>query len=104
MCRAWNVAAADAVENTPTASDIPTLIFAGEFDPTTPPDWGRRLLAQMPNATFVQMPGLSHGASFNRCGGMMAVGFIRDPAAPADVVCANRMRGADFGLSAAPAT
>jgi len=101
MCRAWTVTAADPVENTPVASDIPTLIFAGEFDPTTPPDWGRRLLARMPNATFVQMPGLSHGASFNRCGGMMAVSFIRDPAAAPDVVCANRMRGADFGLSAA---
>lgn len=100
MCRAWTVTAADPVENTPVASDIPTLIFAGEFDPTTPPDWGRRLLARMPNATFVQMPGLSHGASFNRCGGLMAVSFIRDPTAPPDVVCANRMRGADFGLSA----
>lgn len=100
MCQAWKVTAADPVENTPVASDIPTLIFAGEFDPTTPPDWGRRLLSQMPNATFVEMPGLSHGASFNRCGGMMAVSFIRDPTAPPDVVCANRMRGADFGLSA----
>lgn len=100
MCRAWTVTAADPVENTPVASNIPTLIFAGEFDPSTPPEWGRRLLARMPNATFVQMPGLSHGASFNRCGGMMAVAFIRDPAAAPDVVCANRMRGADFGLSA----
>lgn len=102
MCRAWNVAPAEAVENTPVTSDIPTLIFAGEFDPSTPPDWGRRLLAQMPRATFVSMPGLSHGASFNRCGGMMAVAFFRDPDATPDVVCANRMRGADFGLSAAP--
>ena len=101
MCRAWNVAPAEAIENTPVTSDIPTLIFAGEFDPSTPPDWGRRLLAQMPKATFVSMPGLSHGASFNRCGGMMAVAFFRDPDAAPDVVCANRMRGADFSLSAA---
>ncbi|RZJ46448.1 MAG: alpha/beta fold hydrolase [Brevundimonas sp.] len=102
MCRSWNVAAADPVENTPVVADIPTLIFAGEFDPTTPPDWGRRLLVQMSKATFVEMPGLSHGASFNRCGGLMAVAFIRDPDTTPDVVCANRMRGADFALSAGP--
>lgn len=102
MCRSWNVAAADPVENTPVVADIPTLIFAGEFDPTTPPDWGRRLLGQMSKATFVEMPGLSHGASFNRCGGLMAVAFIRDPDTTPDVVCANRMRGADFALSAGP--
>lgn len=101
MCRAWNVAAADPVENTPVETDIPTLIFGGEYDPTTPPDWGRRLLARMPNATFVLMPGLAHGASFNRCAGMMAVAFVHDPAATPDTVCAGRMRGADFSLSAA---
>jgi pimeloyl-ACP methyl ester carboxylesterase len=102
MCRAWNVTAADPVENTPVASDIPTLILAGEFDPSTPPDWGRRLLARMPNATFMLMPGLSHGSSFNRCGGTTAVAFIRDPATVPDVSCAARLRGADFSLSAAP--
>lgn len=102
MCRAWDVAAADPVENTPVTTDIPTLVFGGEFDPTTPPDWGRRLLARMPNTTFVLMPGLAHGASFNRCGGMMAVALVRDPTATPDVTCANRMRGADFALSAAP--
>ncbi|MFN3559910.1 MAG: alpha/beta fold hydrolase [Brevundimonas sp.] len=101
MCRAWDVAAADPVENTGVASDVPTLIFGGEYDPTTPPDWGRRLLTRMPNATFVLMPGLSHGASFNRCAGMMAVAFVHDPVATPDTVCASRMRGADFSLSAA---
>lgn len=101
MCRAWNVAPAEAVENTPVTSDIPTLIFAGEFDPVTPPDWGRRLTGAMPNAMFALMPGLSHGASFNRCGGMAAVAFIRDPASPPDLGCVARLRGADFSLSAA---
>lgn len=101
MCRAWTVAPAQAVENTPVSSDVPTLIFAGEFDPATPPDWGRRLLAHMPNAVFVQMPGLSHGASFNRCGGTMAVAFIHDPEKAPDLTCVAKTRGADFSLSAA---
>jgi len=103
MCDAWDVAAAPAVENQPVDTDIPTLIFAGEFDPSTPPQWGRRLLANMPKAFFVEMPGLSHGASFNRCGGRMAFDFINDPGAAPVLTCIAQNPGADFGASARPA-
>ena len=99
MCAAWNVAPAPAVANEAVRSDIPTLIFAGEYDPSTPPQWGRSLLANMPNAYFVQMPGLSHGASFNPCGGRMAFDFINDPATPPVLTCVAKMRGADFAAS-----
>lgn len=100
MCAAWNVAPAPAVENEPVRTDIPTLIFAGEFDPATPPQWGRRLLNAMPGAYFVQMPGLSHGASFNACGGRMAFDFINDPLTPPVLTCVARLPGADFAASA----
>lgn len=100
MCAAWNVATASEVANEPVRSDIPTLIFAGEFDPTTPPQWGRQLLANMTGAYFVQMPGLSHGASFNPCGGRMAFDFINDPTKPPVLTCVAKLSGADFSLSA----
>ena len=103
MCAAWKVARAPVVENEVVESDIPTLIFAGEFDPSTPPQWGRKLLANMPKAFFVQMPGLSHGASFNPCGGRMAFQFINDPAAAPILTCVAKLKGADFALSAAKA-
>lgn len=103
ICAAWNVAAAAAVANEPVTTDIPTLIFAGEFDPSTPPQWGRRLLANMSRAHFVLMPGLSHGASFNPCGGRMAFDFINDPAAPPALTCVAKLQGADFAASAAAA-
>jgi pimeloyl-ACP methyl ester carboxylesterase len=103
VCDAWNVAPAPAVENEPVASDIPTLILAGEFDPATPPQWGRRLLTNMPKALFVQIPGRSHGASFNACGGRMAFDFINDPATPPVMTCIAASPGADFGQSATPA-
>lgn len=103
MCRVWNVDPAPAVESEPVKSDIPTLILAGEFDPDTPPQWGRRLLANMSRALFVEVPGRSHGASFNACGGRAAVDFIRDPAAPPSLACVAALPGVDFGLSATPA-
>lgn len=101
MCDAWNVASAAPSANEPVVSDTPTLILAGEFDPSTPPQWGRRLLATMPKAVFVLLPGLSHGASFNPCGGRMAFDFINDPQAPPVQTCVSKLAGADFSASAA---
>ncbi len=101
MCAAWKVVPAPAIANEAVVSEVPTLIFAGEFDPSTPPQWGRRLLANMPKAFFVQMPGLSHGASFNPCGGRMAFDFINDPSASPVLTCVAKLKGADFAASAA---
>ena len=95
-CRAWNVAPAAAVENTPVASDVPVLVFAGEFDPDTPPAWGRGLLETMPNARYVELRGRSHGAGFSACGGEIAQAFLRDPRGPLPVDCALRLRGVAF--------
>ena len=92
LCGAWNVKAAPAVENEPVKSDVPALIFAGEFDPDTPPSWGRRLMDSMPNARYVELRGRSHGAGFHRCGTEIVAAFLRAPAAPLPVDCALRMR------------
>jgi pimeloyl-ACP methyl ester carboxylesterase len=96
LCRAWNVAPAPAVENEPVKSDVPVLIFSGEFDPDTPPEWGRRLLDAMPNARFVELRGRSHGSAFNACGSEIIMAFLRAPRGPLAVDCALRTRGARF--------
>lgn len=101
ICEAWDVASAASSANAPVVSDTPTLILAGEFDPSTPPQWGRRLLPNMPKAFFVLIPGLSHGASFNACGGRIAFDFINDPQAPPAQTCVSKLAGADFSASAA---
>ncbi|NOK08916.1 alpha/beta fold hydrolase [Corallococcus exercitus] len=101
-CRAWNVTAAPAVENEPVKSDVPALVFAGEFDPDTPPEWGHRLLGSMPNAYPVDMRGYSHAASFNSCGVSIVKAFLQDPSHPPAVDCALKLRGADFSRSVRP--
>ncbi|MBJ6763473.1 alpha/beta hydrolase [Myxococcaceae bacterium JPH2] len=102
VCRVWNVSPAPARMKELVRSDIPTLIYAGEFDPDTPPDWGRQLLENMPHAYFVEMRGLSHGAGFNLCGRSITLAFLRDPTHAPPVDCALQLRGADFGQSAKP--
>ena len=41
VCRAWGFREADDRDQEPVISDIPTLILAGEWDPSTPPSYGR---------------------------------------------------------------
>jgi pimeloyl-ACP methyl ester carboxylesterase len=96
-CRAWNVSPAATIQDEPVRSDVPALILAGEFDPDTPPDWGRQLLETMPKAVFVELRGGSHGAGFSPCGGEITRAFLRAPDSPPPVGCALRLRGADFG-------
>lgn len=96
MCAAWKVTAASPQANLPVTSDVPTLILAGEFDPVTPPAWGRRLLRTMANARFVQLPGQAHGAMFNRCGGQLTLAFLRDPRAPLDLDCIAKVQALNF--------
>jgi len=96
-CRAWNVTPAAAVENTSVVSDVPALVFAGEFDPDTPPAWGRGLLETMPHARYVELRGRSHGAGFSACGAEIARAFLRDPRGPLPVDCALKLRGVAFG-------
>ncbi len=90
LCRVWNVAPAPAIENEPVKSDVPVLIFAGEFDPDTPPLWGRRLLASMPNARYVELRGRSHGAAFSKCGEAIVIAFLHAPREPLAADCALR--------------
>ncbi|TAA40509.1 alpha/beta fold hydrolase [Pseudoxanthomonas winnipegensis] len=95
-CAAWHVAAADADANAPVRSEVPTLILAGEFDPVTPPAWGRRLLRTLPYARFVMVPGQAHGAMFNRCGGQLTLAFLHDPSAALDLDCIAKSPGLSF--------
>ncbi len=64
VCETWGAGTAPAVENAPVWSDIPTLILTGEFDPITPPRWGRQVAETLSQSSFFEYPRVGHGASF----------------------------------------
>ncbi|MGD8627037.1 MAG: alpha/beta fold hydrolase, partial [Anaerolineae bacterium] len=41
LCEVWTIEPDDPVVNEPVSSDVPALIFAGQFDPITPSAWGQ---------------------------------------------------------------
>ncbi len=88
VCDLWQAGQADAIENEPVTSDIPTLILAGEYDPITPPSWGESVGEQFSNSYYFEFPGVGHGASVSGdCPLGITLEFVADPTAAPDAAC-----------------
>jgi len=92
LCAAWDSGQAGPGENQPITSDIPTLVMSGQFDPVTPPDWGRRAAETLSNSFFFEYPGVGHGASPGTgCPADMMTAFLNDPTTAPDDACIGEM-------------
>ena len=91
VCTEWGAGRADKSANEPVSSDVPVLLMAGEFDPITPPHWGRQAAETLSNAYFYEFPGLGHGAAgVADCPSEMFVDFLENPwSAPSDACIAQ---------------
>ena len=88
VCKEWAVTPPDPRENLPVSSDVPTLVLAGEGDPITPPEWGRKVAGDLSHAYFHEFPGNAHwvGRS-SSCAMQMALAFWENPAADPGSIC-----------------
>lgn len=81
-CDIWDVGTADARENEPVVSDVPTLLLTGTFDPITPPAWGARVGETFSADFYFEVPEVGHGASTSaECAMGMVQDFLADPTA-----------------------
>jgi pimeloyl-ACP methyl ester carboxylesterase len=102
-CDLWDVPAAAALENEPVSSQIPALVLAGEYDPITPPAWGRQVAATLDNATYVEFPGLGHGVSVDHpCPLEIALAFLAAPEEQPSRSCVAGMGGPPFIVPGEP--
>lgn len=86
VCEIWGAGQAEASANQAVHSAIPTLVMSGEFDPITPPAWGKQVAETLDKAFFYEYPGLGHGTSIAEgCPRRMLTAFLNDPtSSPAD--------------------
>lgn len=97
ICDAWHDYRAMPAEVTAVQSSIPTLVAAGEFDPITPPSYGRLTIANLENATYFEVPGAGHGASpFNDCTRGLLDTFLDNPAGDLDLTCVDDIAPVKF--------
>ncbi len=96
ICSFWSVPPAAASEWLPLTSSIPTLIFSGEYDPNTPPSWGRRALRTLSNGYFYEFAGYSHTPSRSACARQMTIDFFDDPTKAPGATCFAKIKEPAF--------
>jgi pimeloyl-ACP methyl ester carboxylesterase len=87
-CAVWESGTASAIEDAAVASDIPTLILTGQYDPVTPPEWGQIAASTLPNSFYFEFPGVGHSAiDAGACPVRIGVAFLNAPAVAPDARC-----------------
>ena len=74
-------------------SDVPTLVLGDEYDPVAPPEQSKHASETLSRSTYVEFPGLGHGAVFAspECPEDIFRAFLANPAAPVDTSCVKAM-------------
>ena len=87
-CAAWQTEHAPMEFFAPVESDVPTLLYGGEFDPATPFDDAVLTSRHLRNSTLAMVRGASHaGMGRDACTRGIAQAFLRDPASKPDLAC-----------------
>jgi pimeloyl-ACP methyl ester carboxylesterase len=77
-CAAWPMPRAAAETRHPWTSDIPTLLFSGERDPVTPPEYGARVARHLRSGRHIIIRGGGH-AEQSLCKTQVMAMFLNDP-------------------------
>lgn len=97
ICKVWNVPPAGSIENQSVKSNVPALIFSGEFDPDTTPAWGKLIASWFPNSFFYEVKNATHGAMNSRCTfAEIPSAFLKDPTVKPDSTCLSKIKPMDF--------
>ncbi len=100
-CDIWGVATADSIETERVSSDIPTLLFAGLFDPITPLSSAESAAQGLSNSQVLAFPGAGHGitatdTASGACAKDLMLTFFDDPGAPLETSCIDATGGIEF--------
>ena len=74
-------------------SGVPTLILAGEYDPLTPPRYGKIAGRTLRNSDWFQFPAMGHNLERSSpCPHGMMMEFLANPALTPDASCILEMQ------------
>jgi pimeloyl-ACP methyl ester carboxylesterase len=79
QCDVWPHGTRPADFHTPLKSDKPILILSGEFDPVTPPRYGKTILAGLSNGRQLLFKGQGHSLLSRGCMPQLLGNFIDKP-------------------------
>jgi pimeloyl-ACP methyl ester carboxylesterase len=92
-CEEWKAPGVSDSENQPVASGIPTLLLAGEYDWTEPPEWAEIAAQTLRNSTVVEFPAIGQivyaSSQWSVCSHQIVEAFLETPAVKPDTSCAS---------------
>ena len=96
FCDVWDVPRLPQSYRDSVTFSVPTLVFAGQLDPNTPPQSGKVLAAGLPHAVYVELPGLTHTPTFapagkSDCPRQIMRAFVDAPEAVPSTACVDTM-------------
>lgn len=99
LCDSWGALPYNPLNRQPVTSDIPTLVLAGEYDPTTPVTTAEMVSNDLPRDYFYVIPGMGHGATVgNECAVTIVKNFLRNPEQAPDSRCLASLASFEFFL------
>lgn len=98
ICALWQAKPLAAGETAPVVSDLPTLIIAGTYDPTTPPSFGQQLARHLNHHYFFEFPNEGHGPTTSSapCPMQVVTAFFHDPSVEPDRTCLTATQPISF--------
>ena len=94
-CAAWPMPRAAADMRQPWTSEIPTLLFSGERDPVTPPEYGTRVARHLRNGRHIIIRGGGH-AEQSPCKTQVMALFLSAPSRALGRTCLEELDFPEF--------
>lgn len=80
QCEIWDVSPAPLLIARPVASDVPSLLLSGAYDPATPPHWAEFAAGQLSTSWNFVFPNLGHGVlEAEECAARIMRAFLDSP-------------------------
>jgi hypothetical protein len=80
-------------------SDIPALVFAGRYDPTTPPAYGQQVAQHLSHSYFFEIPDQAHAPTYtglSTCPVNIVRAFLQNPDQEPDSTCLDATEPVHF--------
>ena len=88
LCAGWHDPTIEPVDRTAVASDVPTLLLSGQFDPTTPPRWAELAAEKLSRSYSFVVPMGGHGVGMDTpCGRRLIEAFLDTPSHDPSPAC-----------------